>query len=202
MKRLPEDAESDFKSLTEEILTSGYVCRRCGACCREVSPGSNIVMVSPGEVRAIMKATGLLFDEVAEPYPDTIRENDREYTLGWAIRRTGEQCRFLTASGCQVYENRPWICRTYPFMLDRGKLRSFPCEGIRSDAEGLLTTPSERVDTCSLNEEAEALALVLRQRQAAEEAEEQRIAAVFNTQSIPQGRLIVIDGEGIRVING
>ncbi|MCX6681643.1 MAG: YkgJ family cysteine cluster protein [Methanoregula sp.] len=120
-----------IKSLTEKITSIGFECRRCGTCCRCVSPDSNLVMVSPGEVRAIIASTGLVWDRIAEPYPATI--NDRSgarFTLGWYLRRENDRCRFLDEITCTIYNSRPWICRTYPFVLDEDMLVVSSCEGL------------------------------------------------------------------------
>ena len=86
-------------------------------------------MVGKEEISDIMEYTGLSFGEIAEPYPDRILEGDLDYTFGWVLRRTGDRCRFLDESSCQIYPVRPWICRTYPFMLDENDLTIHPCEG-------------------------------------------------------------------------
>lgn len=134
-----------------------------------------------------MAGTGLSFDEVAEPYPDTIREGDYEYTLGWALRREELKCRFLIKNICSIYEFRPWICRTYPFMLDRGNLIISPCKG--------LGTMEQKA-----GDQAEMIRDDLLNRQKAEEEEEERIAAVLPTVCIPPGRVVVVDGEGMRIM--
>ena len=174
-----------------EIRNTGFSCQRCGACCRETEPGSNIVMVSPVEVRAIMAGTGLTFDEIAVPYPDTIREGDREYTLAWAIRREDGRCIFFIHNACSVYEIRPWICRTYPFMLDNGCLTVSPCNGVETDP----THPAEQPHVHQIVRD-------LLERQKAETEEEERVAEVLTRVTIPAGQFVVIDGEGMRTING
>jgi len=180
----------DIQAISTGIREAAFTCRRCGACCTEIEPGSNLVLVSPGEVRAIMARTGQAFEEVAEPYPDTIREGEREYTFGWAVRREHGRCIFLQDQGCSVYEVRPWICRTYPFMLENGVLRIFPCSGTG-------TTDRE----ISLDH-AGKIAEDLFTRQRSEEEEEERVATVLSQVTIPPGRMVVIDGEGMKVING
>ena len=185
MKTIP-----DHIGLLSEIQKIGFSCMRCGACCREIEPGSNIVMVSPGEVRTIMAYTGLPFDEVAEPYPDTIREGDREYTFDWAIIRGHNKCKFLVNEMCSIYNARPWICRTYPFMLENGHLTISPCTGLKTGK------PDSEPD------KARIIFHDLLNRQKAEEEEGERIAEIFHKGSIPPGHLVVVDGEGMRTIHG
>jgi Fe-S-cluster containining protein len=177
---------SDHQDLVKKIRGAGFVCRRCNACCTEKEPGSNLVLVSPGEVRAITAGTSLSFEEVAEPYPDTIREGDCEYTFAWVLRRKEGKCLFLVDNVCSIYEFRPWICRTYPFMLDRGRLIISPCTGIGT---------ADRVT----RDQAELIVSDLLARQKEEEEEEERIAAILPALRIPPGHLVVIDGEGMKV---
>jgi hypothetical protein len=46
------------------------------------------------------------------------------------------------------------------------------------------------------------LAQDLIDRQLAEKAEEEHIAKVLTQEKIPDGKLVVIDGEGMRIMNG
>ncbi|CVK32595.1 YkgJ family cysteine cluster protein [Methanoculleus bourgensis] len=115
----------------DQVGSIGFGCRGCGACCRRVAEDSNLVIVSPAEVRAIMAATGMAWDEIAEPYPDFIDAgNGGEYTLAWCIRRTADACIFLRDGRCSIYAHRPWICRTYPFMLVDDDLLVSECPGL------------------------------------------------------------------------
>jgi len=177
------------QQLYTEIGRTAFTCIRCGACCRETEPGSNLVLVSPGEVRTIMATTSLTFDEIAEPYPDLIHEDDRRYTLGWALRRKGDRCRFLGEGGCLIYQSRPWICRTYPFMINNGSLITSPCNGIGTGADEEPGVINQMIQD-------------LIDRQRAETAEEEHIAEVLTRVKIPAGKLVVIDGEGMRIMNG
>jgi len=191
MSIIPDNPDHyDIQSLTQEILETAFQCQRCGNCCCEIEPGSNLVIVSPPEVLAIMQATDLLFDEIAEPYPDTIKEGDREYTLAWAIRRQDGRCRFLKNGACSIYHSRPWICRTYPFMLEKGRLTISPCSSLEN-----LKVPMKP-------EIAEIIASDLLSRQEAEQEEEKRIMDMLTRIIIPPGKLVVIDGEGLRILNG
>ncbi|WP_245926537.1 YkgJ family cysteine cluster protein [Methanospirillum lacunae] len=178
------------QNISIEIRKTPFTCMRCGACCREIEPGSNLVLVSPAEVRVIMAATSLTFDEIAEPYPDFIHEGKRRYTLGWAIRRDGNRCKFLGEHGCLIYQSRPWICRTYPFMIDNENLMVSPCSGIG--------TGTDVMDPEIVNRFVQDLI----DRQQAEKAEEEHIAEVLTREQIPAGKLVVIDGEGMRIMNG
>ena len=114
-----------------------------------------------------------------------------EYTLAWVIRREEGRCRFFTDSGCSIYDVRPWICRTYPFMLENGRISVSPCAGVRSEQTQTAELPLVR-----------QLAVDLLDRQKAEDEEEKHVAEVLGRVKIPRGQFVVIDGEGMRTING
>ncbi len=178
----------DVDEVLDQVRSIGFRCRECGACCRRVSEDSNLVIVSPAEVRAIMAATGMAWDDIAEPYPEFIYAGDGgEYTLAWCIRRTKDACIFLREGRCAVYAHRPWICRTYPFMLVDDDLRVSECPG--------LGVP------LSLRE-AHAIGADLCRRQAAETAEEAGVRAVYRRTTVTPGVRAVIDSEGVKEVHG
>lgn len=176
------------RTLAEKVMKTGFSCLRCGACCEEHEPGSNLVMVTPLEIRAIMKVTGLSWDELVEPFPEVLErgEDGARYTFEWVLRRNGGRCAFHSDGSCRIYPCRPWICRTYPFWLISGSLGVFPCPG-----------------TGALMEEKDAMgmAINLLERQNAEIAEEHMVKEVLESHTLPTGGLAVIDSEGIRVIH-
>ena len=114
-------------TLEEELRAAGFTCTGCGECC---SGKDNEVMVSPDEIDVLCEAAGLKPEEIVEPYPEWIHDFGAAFTFGWVLRR-GEDgnCIFLRNKRCTVYEHRPHICRTYPFMLDGDKLLVFECPG-------------------------------------------------------------------------
>ena len=173
--------------LADRIREAGFSCLRCGSCCRETEPGSNLVMVGQEEISDIMELTGLSFGEIAEPYPDRILEGDLDYTFGWVLRRTGDRCRFLDESSCQIYPVRPWICRTYPFMLDENDLTIHPCEGTGQNVG---------------SGDAEKIAQDICRRYAYEQEQDEKIRAIVRSGTIPAGRPVVIDAEGIKDYHG
>ena len=175
-------------SLATLLTTMGFSCTRCGGCCRGESGDDHLVMVAPHEVREILRSAGARWDEVAEPFPCFIRHGEAGFhTFEWCLRRNGDRCRFLDAeSGCAIYPSRPWICRTYPFVIDEGELLVFPCPGLGAE----LTIA-----------EAEVLAAELSARERFEREEEDRIRSVLTRAPLPPER-VVIDGEGVKVLHG
>jgi hypothetical protein len=129
----------------------------------------------------------MAWDKVAEPYPDFISaDNGGEYTLAWCLRRTADACIFLRDGRCSIYARRPWICRTYPFMLVDDDLAVSECPGL-----GAPLTPLDARDA----------AADLCRRQAAEAVEEAGIRAVFHEATVPPGKRAVIDSEGVKVLD-
>jgi Fe-S-cluster containining protein len=125
-------------------------------------------------------------DNVVEPYPEIINNpGGSRYTLGWSLRREDGNCRFLVKGLCSIYANRPWICRTYPFMLDGDNL-------VVSECESLGWVISEQ--------EANLIARTLLECRCAEEEEERRVQKVLQKSKIPPCAFVVIDSEGMRVI--
>ena len=174
-------------SLNEQVKKTGFSCLFCGNCCSETEPGSNLVLVSPEEVRSIMELSGLTFEEIAEPYPEIIHEFGCEYTFGWVIRRVGDNCMFHSDGRCMVYASRPWICRTYPFMLSEDGLEIHPCPGIGS------------CKSCVTSLE---IAFDLVKRRDYEKEDENRILKIMQSEIVPKGQPVVIDGEGIKEYYG
>jgi Fe-S-cluster containining protein len=168
--------------LAAKIVEIGFSCIRCGECCRGGSGDDNLVMVTPGEIRAISDFCGLSKDEVAEPYPESVElPGGRSVTFGHVLQRPCGDCRFFSSSLCMVYQVRPSICRTYPFMLDGDELRVFPCRGLGKPLA---------------EEGAFRIAHDLVRRRAIEEEELTQIRAIFADLPPRSGRFI-IDAEGV-----
>jgi Fe-S-cluster containining protein len=93
-------------------------CLRCGRCCTQFG-----VCVTFADVKRICKETG----EDPEDFLDYIREPPIRERKEPAIKIDGESCLlvlkrkednvcpFYNDSGCVIYENRPMLCRSYPF---------------------------------------------------------------------------------------
>ena len=117
------------------------------------------------------------------PFPGEIEVRGRPCRLGWALARDDDgACRFHDGDRCTVYEARPWICRTYPFMLDGDRLVVSECPG--------LGTPISDAD-------ARGLAADLLARRAAEEDEAERVRCVVASAELPPDGTFVVDAEGV-----
>jgi Fe-S-cluster containining protein len=144
-------------------------------------------MVYPAEVRALMRHTGLSWEEVSEPYPEVVLlPSGQVCTFEWALLREKEQCAFLKEGHCRVYSYRPWICRTYPFFLAGGKLLHADCPGIGKQIGEM---------------ESLSLARDLLSRREIENDEEDRIHFLVKELNTGQGKRILIDGEGVKILD-
>ena len=173
-----------YNKIASEIEKSKFTCTRCAACC--TGPDA-MVIVSPPEIRALIDATNLSWDEIVTPYPEYLAKQGQHLTFGWTLRHIKDQCIFLEKNCCTVYHARPWICKTYPFMIDHGEVITSVCQGLSNNSD-LLIIPKLTQDLIA--------------RTCAEEKEESEIAYWYHifTQSPPDTKasLTVIDSEGIK----
>ncbi len=178
----------DLGLVATEIRESGFSCTRCGGCCRQDTPDSNQVMVTAADLRAIGEVSGLCREDFCDPFPGEIPIGENlTCTFNWELKRTGTGCMFLSDSCCGIYPVRPWICRTYPFMLHEGNLEVFPCPGIgRYISE----------------EDAREMAGLLIERYQAEIVEEKTIRTVLAAAKLSGEGHFVADSEGITPLRG
>ncbi|MDD1760861.1 MAG: YkgJ family cysteine cluster protein [Methanothrix sp.] len=180
-------------SLAARIEELGFSCLRCGECCRGED---NSVLVFPREVRRICAAAGLAWLEVAGPPEDGEWGRDGSFhTLEWRLKKDGESCRFYQEGRCSIYMDRPLLCRTYPFYLDRGELMHSECRGL-----------GRRIDPG----EAEKIAKVLISRQITEIEEAISLMEIYQDfdrgdpeERRGKGGITVHDSEGEhRIVGG
>jgi Fe-S-cluster containining protein len=143
-------------------------------------------MIYPAEVRMIADHSGLSQEEVAEPYPEEIiLPSGTRCSFEWALRTIEGRCIFLEDGDCQIYPVRPWICRTYPFMLADTSVLQTACPGLGKKITG---------------EEALALACDLIHRREAERTEENQVQVHGRHLNQVKGRHILIDGDGVKIL--
>lgn len=165
--------------IQETVRRAGFTCRLCGACC---SGPDNEVMVSPQEIDVLVSATGRPASGIAEPYPEWLQQDGGTFTFGWVLRRGKDgNCIFLEDNRCRVYESRPHICRTYPFMLDGEELLISECPGCTA---GTNTGNAEQI-----------MQDLIRRRDA-EDAELEMTEKQYQKHSIITGSTIVFDSRG------
>jgi len=172
----------DEAALADAIETIGFECTRCGACCKGYDPEDvdepesgrepHTATVFPDEVRALQEAVDYDWRDVARPMPYGLSEGEdgpEGETFEWALQTDScGDCTFYSESedgtgACQVHDDRPLICRTYPFSVDlggtsqpmgeavdeEGVVRAHECEGLGRDisreaAEDLAGALKER----------------------------------------------------------
>ena len=125
------DAVSDLKvkksmadklsinKMAKQLVSIGFECMRCGECCRAGS-GDNTVILFPDEIQLVMDTHGMTPDEVCEPsLPRFIDGKGILHCFEWVLNRhSSGDCIFIQHDNtCMLYQQRPWICRTYPFFL-------------------------------------------------------------------------------------
>ena len=119
----------DEKKLADKIKTMGFNCKKCAQCCMS-DFGDNTVIVSPSQIRKMCERSGLKRDDFVIPMPSDDRDQDGNiHTFEWVLKKNGD-CIFLNEKMCEIYECRPFICKTYPFFLLDGKLEVCECMGI------------------------------------------------------------------------
>jgi len=138
-KDLDNALRIDEIKLADRIKATGFKCRKCAQCCMSES-GDNTVIVSPSEIRKISMGSGLERHDFVIPTPSDDRDQDGNiHTFEWVLKKNSD-CIFLKEKLCEIYECRPFICRTYPFYLLDGKLEVCECMGLGgtiSDRESL-----------------------------------------------------------------
>jgi Fe-S-cluster containining protein len=113
-------------------------------CCRDVN-----IFLTPYDVLRMKNALKLSSEEFLEKHtiPLLLKEQKLRLVILKMTEDENKTCPFVTAEGCQIYQDRPWACRMYPlgmgssqtqggeedfyFMVEQ---RSF-CQGFEEDKE-------------------------------------------------------------------
>jgi Fe-S-cluster containining protein len=191
----------DTASLADAIESIGFDCTRCGACCKGVED-EHTATVFPDEVRRLQAATDYDWRDVARPMPyglDEGPDGPEGETFEWALATdTCGDCTFYEESdgvgACTVHEDRPLVCRTYPFSValggtsqpmgqavdESGMVRAHECEGLGRDIS---------------REAAEELAAALKER-AVRDIEEAIAVRDSYEPTEAAGKVVVHDSEG------
>lgn len=174
--------------LSEKIFGIGFKCTECGNCCRSTKDAPFSLMLYPEEIRRIMVHTGLRWEEIAHPFPQSLEgPSGSTIAFEWGMNAPRGECRFLLEERCSIYPARPHICRTYPFMLDGSRLHVSECGGL-----GRKITM----------EHARRIARSLIVRRTCEETEEERVREIFRKCRIRRNTRVLIDGDGMKVLDG
>jgi Fe-S-cluster containining protein len=191
----------DTASLADAIESIGFDCTRCGACCKGVED-EHTATVFPDEIRDLQAATDYDWRDVARPMPyglDEGPDGPEGETFEWALATdTCGDCTFYEETdgvgACTVHEDRPLVCRTYPFSValggtsqpmgqavdESGMVRAHECEGLGRDIS---------------REAAEELAAALKER-AVRDIEEAIAVRDSYEPTEAAGKVVVHDSEG------
>ena len=159
VNKLEEIRRFSIADLAAQIEVIGFECIRCGDCC---IGDDNSVVAFPFEIRKILESNSIGWLDAAEP--PSVGEWDHKgcfHTLEWRIKKDAESCKFYTKGTCMIYQDRPMLCKTYPFYLEDGILRTSLCRGLGRnigsyDAEEIAFRVKER----SITEIKEAMSLL------------------------------------------
>jgi len=150
-RNIERQVHTNSSAFVPDILNSGFSCTRCGWCCsrnfeikitEKISRPSNAISIFPTDIRHIIKNTGLMWDEVAQPdIYSCFSNDDKILVIGWILRRNEEEtCVFFKNGGCTIYSCRPMICRCYPFFMGKGGIEIMYCNGLGKVADNENTS--------------------------------------------------------------
>jgi len=198
------------EDLADAIESIGFECTRCGGCCtgetRADGDDPHTATVFPDEIRDLQTATDHEWRDLARPMPYGLREGEdglEGETFEWALQVDGcGDCTFYDedpdgTGRCTVHEDRPLICRTYPFSValggtsqpmgeavdEAGLVRAHECEGLGRDID---------------REDAMALAAALKERAIRELQEAIAVREAYAPADPDPGRVVVHDSEGAK----
>ena len=210
--------------LADAIEAIGFECTRCGACCTaeepskptetETDPEPHTATIFPAEIRRLQEATNAheqYYDwrDIARPMPYGLDDENSEQgeTFEWAIQTDDcGDCTFYTESAdgtgaCTVHEDRPLICRTYPFSIGSlsadtagGLGTTEPMGGVVEQQDIVRAHECEGLGRDIARSDAEELARALKER-AIRELEE-AIGVRDNYHSTGEDGIVVHDSEG------
>jgi Fe-S-cluster containining protein len=208
------------EQLADAIESIGFECTRCGACCKGYDPDSDddgchddpephTATVFPDEIRDLQSTTGYDHRDVARPMPYGLSEGEKGLegeTFEWALQTDGcGDCTFYEESdgvgNCSVHENRPLICRTYPFSVALGGTSQPMGEAV--DAEGVVRAHEcEGLGREIDREDAEELASALKERAVRELEEAIGVSESYAPTESGPGEVVVHDSEGAKRPDG
>jgi Fe-S-cluster containining protein len=206
--------ELDVGALADAIESIGFECTRCGACCKAAGTDTgesepHTATVFPEEIRNLQERGEYDHRDVARPMPYGLTDGPdgpEGETFEWALRTTDcGDCTFYAeddgTGACTVHDDRPLICRTYPFSVavegssqpmgaavDRvGQIRAHECEGLGRDIS---------------RGDAEELAAALKRRAVRELEEAIGVRENYEPVDPGPGEVIVHDSEGAKRPDG
>ncbi|MDG5759148.1 YkgJ family cysteine cluster protein [Natronococcus sp. A-GB1] len=224
--------------LADAIESIGFECTRCGACCTGHGEDEHTATVFPDEVRrledvptddnlegeTVPDAEDREWRDVARPMPYGLEEGDdglEGETFEWALETDGcGDCAFYVedeagVGACTVHEDRPLICRTYPFSVGLAGTSQPMGEAVDSvslpaqagadseDKAGVLRAHEcEGLGREISREDAEELARALKERAVRELEEAIGVRDEYEPADQEPGEVVVHDSEGAKRVDG
>lgn len=103
----------EFVGIIKEL---GFRCELCARCCTKEF--NDHVFLLDADLAVIRQIDPDAI--VPAPYYEFCDQKGRFYVSGYALKTKPDgSCIFLENKRCKIYDNRPMICRVYPYMLHR-----------------------------------------------------------------------------------
>lgn len=198
----------DVETLADAIVSIGFECTRCGACCTGHGTEEHTATVFPDEVRRLQETTEGEWRDVARPMPyglTTGEHGPEGETFEWALQTTScGDCRFYDEAddgtgACTVHPDRPLVCRTYPFSVALGGTAQ-PMGGVVDQVGPVQAHECEGLGRDISRQDAEELAEALKER-AIRELEE-AISVRDKYEPTDTDEVVVYDSEGAKRADG
>ncbi|ELY89540.1 hypothetical protein C483_13478 [Natrialba hulunbeirensis JCM 10989] len=215
----------DVDALADAIESIGFECTRCGACCTGEAEDDHTATVFPDEVRELQASTERDWRDVARPMPYGLADGEdgpEGETFEWALQTDGcGDCAFYEedddgVGACVAHDDRPLICRTYPFsvalagtsqpmgeVVDSVALGAQQEAGETGDEEGVVRAHEcEGLGRDIPRADAEDLAAALKERAVRELEEAIGVRDTYEPTPVESGEVVVHDSEGAKQADG
>ncbi|ADD06327.1 uncharacterized protein Nmag_2772 [Natrialba magadii ATCC 43099] len=215
-------------TLADAIESIGFECTRCGACCTGEAEDDHTATVFPDEVRELQESTERDWRDVARPMPYGLADGEdgpEGETFEWALQTDScGDCAFYEedddgVGACVAHDDRPLICRTYPFsvaldgtsqpmgaVVDSvalGAQREAGETGETGDEEGVVRAHEcEGLGRDISRSDAEDLAAALKERAVRELEEAIGVRDAYEPTAVASGEVVVHDSEGAKRPDG
>ncbi len=206
-RRIERIVHIHSSSFIPEIVNSGFLCVRCGWCCRKnfdikitnnISRPSNAISIFPGDIKRIIKNTGHRWNEVAEPdIYSCFSEGDDVSVIGWILKRNDDDnCVFYKNGECTIYSCRPMICRCYPFFIKEENVEIMHCNGL-GKMMGKMTATEQAKEIGIALKRYELMKLQNYIKIIEQIGDKLNMASIKSLTASYSGEVIVFDGEKI-----